>query len=111
MVEPTYDVVRGGILVADLFEPMLPRLPQAGELLRVDAMLLSTGRCAANTGFDLAGLGAGAAVVGKIGHDVFADAIRRDLGDRGLDVTGIRASSSVPTSRTIILPVKGEDRR
>jgi sugar/nucleoside kinase (ribokinase family) len=110
-VEPTYDVLCVGILVADLFAPVLPRLPVAGELLRVDEMLLSTGGCAANTGIDLARLGASAAVIGKVGNDVFADFIRRDLGDRGLNVTAIRASASLPTSRTIILPVKGEDRR
>ncbi len=106
-----YDALCVGILVADMFAPPLPRLPYAGELLRVDDMLLSTGGCAANTGADLVKLGASAAVVGMVGNDVFADFISRDLAAKGLDVSGLRNSATSPTSRTIILPVIGEDRR
>ena len=107
----THDALCVGILVADIFAPPLPRLPHAGELLKVDDMLLSTGGCAANTGIDLVKLGVKVAVVGKVGNDVFADFIRRDLTEQGLDISGIRVSSTLPTSRTIILPVRGEDRR
>ncbi len=105
------DVLCVGILVADLFAPPLPRLPAAGELLRVDDFLLTSGGCAANAGVDLARLGARVAVVGKVGNDAFADFIRRDLAGQGVDVAGIRASAGSPTSRTVILPVVGEDRR
>jgi sugar/nucleoside kinase (ribokinase family) len=105
------DVLCVGILVADIFAPPLQRLPKSGELLAVDNLLLQTGGCAANTGVDLARLGIAAAVVGKVGNDIFADFILQDLQDKGLDVSGIRVSSTAPTSRTMIIPVQGEDRR
>jgi sugar/nucleoside kinase (ribokinase family) len=106
------DVLCAGILVADLFMPPLPRLPREGELLKVDAMLLDTGGCAANTATDLARLGVRAGVAGRVGADSFGDFIRADLGRKGLaDVSGIRVSAAHPTSQTVILPVTGEDRR
>ena len=111
MLSPTPDVVCIGILVADIFAPPLPRLPDAGELLPVGELLLQTGGCAANTGADLAKLGVGVAVVGKVGHDIFADFVRRDLKEKGVDVSAIRVSATAPTSRTVILPVIGQDRR
>ena len=107
----SHDVVCLGILVADTFVPPLPRLPAAGELLRVHELLLQTGGCAANTGVDLARLGSQVEVVGKVGNDVFADFICRDLEHKGVGVSGIRVSSTAPTSRTVILTVEGEDRR
>jgi sugar/nucleoside kinase (ribokinase family) len=111
MPHADFDVLCVGILVADMFAPPLPRLPDEGELLRVDEMLLSTGGCAANTGIDLVRLGARVAVSGKVGNDIFADFVAADLAAQGLDTTGLRRSASAPTSRTIILPVIGQDRR
>jgi len=60
---------------------------------------------------DLAKLGARTAVIGKVGNDVFADFIRRDLQEKGLDVSGIRVAPTAPTSRTVILTIIGQDRR
>lgn len=99
-----------GILVADLFAPPLPRLPAAGELLKVEDFLLTTGGCAANTGMDLTRLGVSTAVIGKVGEDSFGDFVVQDLASHGLDTRGIRRSTQ-GTSRTVILPVVGEDRR
>ena len=100
-----------GILVADLFVPPLPRLPEAGELLRVDDFLLSVGGCAANTAVDLARLGGSAAVFGKVGQDLFGDFVVQELARQGAKTDGISRSARQPTSRTVILPVAGEDRR
>jgi sugar/nucleoside kinase (ribokinase family) len=111
MPDPTCEVLCVGILVADVFAPPLARLPLAGELLPVDEVLLQTGGCAANTGANLARLGVRVGVIGRVGHDVFADFIRQDLASKGVDVSGIVASPSTPTSRTVILTVVGEDRR
>jgi sugar/nucleoside kinase (ribokinase family) len=99
-----------GILVADLFVPPLPRLPAAGELLKVDDFLLTTGGCAANTAMDLHRLGVSTSVIGKVGEDSFGDFVIQDLARHGLATAGIRRSSQ-GTSRTVILPVVGEDRR
>ncbi|MBM3189558.1 MAG: carbohydrate kinase family protein [Chloroflexi bacterium] len=111
MAEPTYDVLCVGILVADVFASPMPRLPAAGELLAVDELLLQTGGCAANTAVDLAKLGRKVVVVGRVGNDVFAEFIRADLAGKGVDVSPLRVSRTAPTSRTVILPVIGEDRR
>jgi sugar/nucleoside kinase (ribokinase family) len=105
------DVICAGILVADIFAPPLPRLPDEGELLPVDDFLLQLGGCAANTGVDLVKLGVRTAVVGKVGDDIFAEFALRYLEDRGLDVSGVRVSSAASTSKTVILPVTGQDRR
>jgi sugar/nucleoside kinase (ribokinase family) len=106
-----FDVLCVGILVADLFVPPLPRLPEAGELQVVDDMLLSTGGCAANAAMDLARLGARVAVAGKLGNDFFAGFVRQELEAKGVDVTGVRRSTTAPTASTVILPVIGQDRR
>jgi sugar/nucleoside kinase (ribokinase family) len=112
MTDARCDVLCAGILVADLFVPPLLRLPREGELMKVDAMLLDTGGCAANTATDLARLGARAGVAGRVGADSFGGFIRADLGRKGLaDLSGIRVSSGRPTSQTVILPVTGQDRR
>ena len=105
------DVLCIGLLVADLFVPPLTRFPASGELMQVDNLLLSTGGCAANTGIDLARLGARAGVIGKTGNDIFADFIAHELQNQGVDVSGIRGSTTAPTSRTVILPIIGDDRR
>ncbi len=107
---PPCQVACVGILVADLFAPPLPRLPAAGELLKVEDFLLTTGGCAANTGMDLHRLGVSTAVIGKVGEDSFGDFVVADLARHGLDTAGIRRSAQ-GTSRTVILPVMGEDRR
>jgi sugar/nucleoside kinase (ribokinase family) len=98
-------------LVADLFVPPLPRLPEAGELLHVDDFLLSVGGCAANTAVDLARLGGSATVFGKVGQDLFGDFVVQELARQGAETDGITRSARQPTSRTMILPVAGENRR
>jgi len=106
------DVLCAGILVADLFVPPLPRLPEEGELLKVDGMLLDTGGCAANVATDLARLGVRAAVAGTVGADSFGDFVKADLQRKGLaDTSGIRVTRAHPTSQSVILPVRGQDRR
>jgi sugar/nucleoside kinase (ribokinase family) len=104
-------VLCAGILVADIFVPSLPSLPEAGELCATDDFLLDTGGCAANVATCLARLGVGSAVCGRVGEDVFGDIVLRDLVSKGVGVSGITRSIGSGTSKTIILPVSGEDRR
>jgi len=111
MSSSTCDVLCIGVLVADILAPPLPRLPAAGELLRVDDLMLSVGGCAANAAIGLVKLGVSAAVAGKVGNDAFADFIADDLRAKGVNVAGLSVSQTLPTSRTVILPVMGEDRR
>jgi sugar/nucleoside kinase (ribokinase family) len=98
-------------LVADLFVPPLARLPVAGELVATQDFLADSGGCAANTATALAKLRVRVVVAGKVGNDIFGDFIIRDLQRKSVDISGISRSANHGTSKTVILPVIGEDRR
>jgi len=100
-----------GILVCDLFVPPLERLPAAGELVACDDFLVQPGGCAANSAIALAKLGVRATVAGCVGDDIFGDFVERDLRSRGIDTGAIRHAPGYGTSKTVIVPVVGEDRR
>ena len=104
-------VVCAGILVADLFVPPLERLPAGGDLVVTEDFLVQPGGCAANTAISLTKLGVSVSVIGKVGKDLFGDAVERDLQNNGVRTDAIRRSSTHGTSKTVILPVIGEDRR
>lgn len=104
-------VVCAGILVADIFVPPLPRLPEAGELLATDDFWIDSGGCAANTATSLLKLDVPTCVVGMVGQDNFGDFVKSDLTAKRVDTGGIRRSDQTGTSKTVILPVRGQDRR
>jgi sugar/nucleoside kinase (ribokinase family) len=110
MMQPP-SVVCAGILVADLFVPPLERLPAGGDLVVTEDFLVQPGGCAANTAISLTKLGVSVSVIGKVGKDLFGDAVERDLQNNGVRTDAIRRSSTHGTSKTVILPVIGEDRR
>lgn len=104
-------VVCAGIVVADVFVPPLPALPGPGELVATDDFVVETGGCAANAAMALARLGVRPAVVAKVGDDVFGTFVQHELRAAGIDVGGIGRSAALGTSKTVIIPVSGEDRR
>ncbi|MDH4340489.1 MAG: sugar kinase [Thermoleophilia bacterium] len=108
---PEASVLCVGILVADLVVPPLARLPAAGELIATEDFLVQPGGCAANTAIALRTLGLAAAVVGRVGDDLFGDLVERDLRARGIDTSGVARTAGHGTSKTVILPVVDEDRR
>jgi len=110
MIQPP-SVVCAGILVADLFVPPLEQLPAEGNLVVTEDFLVQPGGCAANTAISLAKLGVSVSVIGKVGGDPFGTAVELDLQKHGVQTAAICRSSSHGTSKTVILPVIGEDRR
>jgi sugar/nucleoside kinase (ribokinase family) len=104
-------VLCAGILVADLFVPPLVALPEAGQLVATEDFLIDSGGCAANTSTTLARLGIQARVTGKVGADSYGAFITQDLARKGVETSGISTSHRFGTSKTVILPVIGEDRR
>lgn len=111
MAEPQPALLCAGILVADIFTPPLPALPVAGQLLATDDFLLATGGCAANVATSLAKLGVHTAVVGPVGDDFYGEFLTRTLAGRGIDTSHVVRTTAAGTSKTVVLPVIGEDRR
>jgi sugar/nucleoside kinase (ribokinase family) len=105
------DVLCAGIVVADHVCTPVSHLPAAGELVMADGMLLTIGGCAANAAVDLARMGVHAAIVGRVGADVFGRVVTDLLREAGVDVSAITASATASTSQTLIVNVQGQDRR
>jgi len=105
------DVVCIGAAGVDLFSPSLDRLPTSGEALFVDDLPLFVGGAAANTAIGLAKLGVEVALVSRLGCDIFGDYIVQYISKYGVDVSQVTRSRLLPSSKSIALPVKGEDRR
>ncbi len=97
------DVLCLGILVADIVAKPIEEMPGKGKLQLVDTMELHTGGCASNAGYDLNKLGVSTGLMGKVGMDGFGDFFIRYMEDSGLDTRGIKCTSSVNTSATMVM--------
>jgi sugar/nucleoside kinase (ribokinase family) len=104
------DVGCAGILVADTFCGVLDALPAPGELLALDAMPASAGGCAANVAINLAKQGVSVDVIGCLGRDAAAHTVIDGLNNAGVSTEQIIYVDE-KTSQTVILVVRGEDRR
>jgi sugar/nucleoside kinase (ribokinase family) len=100
-----------GILVKDTFCGPVLALPVPGELVAVDAIITRAGGCAANVAMDLRKQGVAVDLVGCIGQDPAGDAVIKQLQTAQVDCNQIIYASEYPTSETVILLVRGEDRR
>src|SRR5580704_14857109 len=100
-----------GIVVADHVCEPISHLPQAGELVLTSRTHLSIGGCAANVAVDLVRLGRKAAVVGRVGDDAFGRIVTDALRSAGVEVAHIASLPGETTSTSMIVNVKGEDRR
>lgn len=110
MSVPT-EVLCAGIVVADHVSSPISHLPAAGELVPADQLVLTIGGCAANVAVDLVKLGVSAAVVGRVGGDVFGRVVADMLRQRQVDVSSLQVSPELDTSQTLIVNVAGQDRR
>ncbi len=104
-------VVCAGLVVADHVCPPLDHLPRAGELVVVDELVLNIGGGAANTAVDLGRLGVRAAICARVGDDIFGRFATETLRDHEVDVTALKTDPKLATSQTLIVNVRGEDRR
>lgn len=105
------DVVCLGILVADAVSSPVDSMPAAGQLKQMERYVLSVGGCAANTAVSLRRLGRSVKVVGKVGGDFFGDFVLGELDRHGIETSSIARSRTHQTSATLIVNVRGEDRR
>lgn len=104
-------VVCAGVVVADHLCTPIDHLPAAGELVAADELILNIGGCASNAAVDLARLGVRAAVCGKVGDDAFGRFVAETLMAHGVDVQALGIDPTRATSQTLIVNVRGEDRR
>ncbi|MEO6808747.1 MAG: carbohydrate kinase family protein [Isosphaeraceae bacterium] len=104
-------VVCAGVVVADHLCTPIHRLPAAGELVMADELVLNIGGCASNAAMDLAKLGVRAAVCGKVGDDSFGRFVAETLEAQGVDCQALAIDPERATSQTLIINVKGQDRR
>ena len=100
-----------GILVSDTFCGPMAGLPGEGQLLAVDQMPTKAGGCAANVAIDLAKQGLAVEVAGCLGNDASAQVVLASLEEHQIDTQRVVYSDSLPTSKTVILLVAGQDRR
>jgi sugar/nucleoside kinase (ribokinase family) len=104
-------VVCAGLVVADHVCPPLDHLPRAGELIAVDELVLNIGGGAANTAVDLARLGVTATICARVGDDIFGRFATETLEAHKVDTGALKTDARLATSQTLIVNVKGQDRR
>ena len=100
-----------GIVVADVLCGPVEALPEPGQLIAVDDIPSKAGGCASNVAIDLARQGVSVAVAGCVGRDAAAQTPLAALRAHGVDCGAIAESDRLPTSKTVILLVAGQDRR
>jgi sugar/nucleoside kinase (ribokinase family) len=98
-------------VVADHLCTPIDHVPREGELVAADDLVLNIGGCASNAAMDLARLGVRSAVCGRVGDDAFGRYLADVLGEQGVDVRGLRTDPTRATSQTLIINVRGQDRR
>jgi sugar/nucleoside kinase (ribokinase family) len=105
------DCLCAGILFADYVCVPVPRMPEPGELVPTEGIQLALGGCASNAGLDLAKLGVAVGVSGCVGDDAFGQFILDTLRAGRVDVSGIHRIAGAGTASTMVINVKGQDRR
>ena len=105
------DCLCTGILFADVACSPVDHVPEAGELVAPERIQLALGGCASNTALDLARLGLGVGASGCVGRDVFGQFIIDQLAGGGVDTGGIHRLDDIHTACTMIINVRGQDRR
>jgi|YelNatPaOPRAMG01_1025707.scaffolds.fasta_scaffold76745_1 sugar/nucleoside kinase (ribokinase family) len=104
-------VLAFGIVVADICCPVIDAIPAQGHLLQVEDIELHCGGCAANVAIGLSKLGVDVSLVGRVGKDIFGTAVKQYLEERGVRTHSVSTTDKFVTSKTVVLTVKGEDRR
>ena len=100
-----------GDMGADIFASPMTRLPEPGEHLLTDEMVVYPGGNALNTAVALRRMGEQVAIAGSIGDDALGKLLLNQLDSSGLDVRGVRREQQGRTASTFILRIEGEDRR
>lgn len=106
-----YDVLCAGLIVADHVCAPIERIPAAGQLAMTERIDLTIGGCASNVAVDLSRLGLRAGVAGRVGDDALGRHVCAALAAEGADCSEVTFSSTAQTATTMVVNVRGEDRR
>ncbi|MGC8639954.1 MAG: carbohydrate kinase family protein [Isosphaeraceae bacterium] len=104
-------VVCAGMVVVDHVSPPMDHMPGPGELIAVDRLILNIGGGAANTAVDLTRLGVGVSICARVGDDILGRFATETLVAGGVDVRALKLDPEHATSQTLVVNVRGEDRR
>jgi sugar/nucleoside kinase (ribokinase family) len=99
------------MVVVDHVAPPIDHMPRPGELIAVDQLVLNIGGGAANTAVDLARLGLGVSICARVGDDILGRFATETMVANGVDVRALKVAQERTTSQTLIVNVRGEDRR
>lgn len=105
------ECLSAGILFADVACAPIDVLPEEGHLVPAEHIQLGLGGCASNTALDLAKLGVRVGASGCVGGDTFGEFIVKTLSDGCVDTRGIHRIEEVGSACTMIVNVRGQDRR
>jgi sugar/nucleoside kinase (ribokinase family) len=106
-----HEVLCAGLIVADHVSAPIPAFPAAGTLTKTDRIEVTIGGCGANTAVDLARLGLDVGLAGMVGDDALGRYCLEFLRERHVGCELVSVSRTAQTSATLIVNVKGEDRR
>ncbi len=108
---PRWDCLAVGLALADHLCHPIDHLPKAGELVLTDRLELAVGGCAANVAIDLARQQVNVGIVARLGQDIFGEFVQRTMQTAGVDTAPLQITPDVETSGTLVVNVKGQDRR
>lgn len=102
--------IAGSILVDKINE--IDAYPSVGELTQIRAVKRAVGGCVPNVAIDLKTLSPETDIyaIGKVGQDDEKTFLLHELGDRGIDLSGIRVSRKDRTSFTEVMSIVGGQR-
>jgi len=86
-------------------------MPEPGELVPTDRLGIALGGCASNAGLDLAKVGVRVGVAGCVGDDIAGEFVIQTLAAGKVDTSGIHRIAGPGTAGTMVINVKGQDRR
>jgi sugar/nucleoside kinase (ribokinase family) len=107
--------MRSVVVAGHVCLDFIPKIPsgaatEPGELLEVGPLAVSAGGCVANTGGDLAALGADVQVVGDAGDDELGALLVALLRARGAGTDQVRLRAGRSTSYSLVFEPGGQDR-
>ncbi len=109
-MEPS-PVVCAGVIVADHISSPIHHVPEPGELVAADRLVVELGGCASNVAMNLRKMGVRPSICGRVGNDLFGRMILDILRENGVLVSSLKLDDEEITSQTLILNVKDQDRR